>query len=120
MTETNAKKEGLHFTGIYSWDKEEVKNRIKDEKEKYPKARIRLVNSPPSRLSRGHHGMGYSAYADEIYSAYQTIEQYEPRIKNHASHIAEIKKRHAEELAKEEKTYTEIIERFNEAKEKLA
>ena len=63
MKEKQAIEKGYRFSGVYSHDKEEVKNRIAEEKVKGNKAV--LVNKPPSRYSRGHHGMGYSMYVIE-------------------------------------------------------
>jgi len=57
MIEQQAYSKGLHFTGIYSSNKEEVKNRIKQEQELYPKARIVLVN-----VLHSGSNMGYSIY----------------------------------------------------------
>src|SRR5271157_1768014 len=74
MNEYQAQQEGLHFTGIYSSDKEEVKKRIAESRTKYPKARIVLVNVP-SFLR-----VGYTAYADNIYSAYENLQELSERI----------------------------------------
>jgi hypothetical protein len=74
MNEVQARQEGLHFTGVYSSNKEEVKERISKERKECPKARIVLVNVPHNKLSRSGPGMGYSAYADNVWSAYRAIE----------------------------------------------
>ena len=54
MNEKQAESEGLDFTGIYNWSKEETQKRIKEERIERPKARIVQVNGDN----------GYSAYAD--------------------------------------------------------
>lgn len=60
MNERQAEKAGYSFTGSFSWDKEEMKQRAKELRDKGNKAIV--VNCPPNPLSRGHHGMGYSVY----------------------------------------------------------
>jgi len=65
MTKLQAIQQGLSFTGSYSHDKEEQKfNAGEIRKQGY---RAVVVNVPPDKLSRGHHGMGYSVYAEKRY-----------------------------------------------------
>jgi hypothetical protein len=71
MNEVQARQEGLSFTGHYSHDKEEVKANAKKIRDQGFNARV--VNIPPNPLSRGHHGMGYSVYADKRYFAQETV-----------------------------------------------
>lgn len=60
MTEREAVKKGYSFTGAYSHDKEEMKLRAAEERAKGNKAIV--VDTPPSKYSRGYSGMGYSVY----------------------------------------------------------
>jgi hypothetical protein len=60
MNEKQAIQAGYSFSGAYSYDKEEMKDRAKEERCKGNKAIV--VNCPPDRLSRGHRGMGYCVY----------------------------------------------------------
>ena len=60
MNEVHARQKGYCFTGAYSHDKEEMKERAKAERAKGNKAVV--VNEPPSKYSRGSRGMGYSVY----------------------------------------------------------
>ena len=73
MNEQNARAEGLRFTGSYSHDKEEMKTKAKAIRTQGFNARV--VNTPPDKLSRGYHGMGYSVYADAKYFAAEAIVQ---------------------------------------------
>jgi hypothetical protein len=65
MREQQAEKEGLHFTGSYSHNKEEQKA----DAEKLRKQGYRAIvcNVPSNPLSRGNNGMGYSVYAEKKY-----------------------------------------------------
>lgn len=112
MNEIQANQEGLNFTGIYSSNKEEVKARIAQERLLYPKARLVIVNSPHSKLSRSGPGMGYSVYADSIYRAYQTIEESKKVIQNYASSLDFYKKKFEDEKAK-------LNEQLDKAQENL-
>jgi hypothetical protein len=97
MNEKQAEARGYSFTGIYSHDKEEVKSRIAEERKKGNKAL--LVNVPPSKYSRGHHGMGYSAYilkspenikAEKIERQKRTISNIEFELKRKRAKILKL------------------------------
>jgi hypothetical protein len=60
MTEQDARAQGYEFSGAYSNDKAEMKERAKKEKANGNKAIV--VNVPTSKLSRGSKAMGYSVY----------------------------------------------------------
>jgi len=120
MNKQQAHEQGLHFTGVYSSDKEEVKTRIAEYRQKYPKARIVLVNEPHSKLSRSGPGMGYSAYADDIYSAYDLIEHAGDVNQDHADRVAAIEAEYKKKLAEEETRFTELAAKVMAAREKIA
>lgn len=120
MNEQQAHAQGLHFTGIYSSDKEEVKTRIANDRKKYSKARIVLVNVPHSKLSRSGPGMGYSAYADDIYSAYDLIEHAGDVHQDHADRMAAIEAEYKKKLAEEETRFTDLAAKVMTAREKIA
>jgi hypothetical protein len=105
MTEKQAREEGLHFTGIYSSYKDEVKTRIADIRKKYVSARIVLVNVPHSKLSRSGPGMGYSAYACPKYRAYQMLEQLGNIEEVHAKALADIEAKRQTMLFDEQTRY---------------
>ena len=108
MNERMAESQGLQFTGIYKRDKEEVKQRIAEERAKRPKARIILVTVPDSPLSRGGRGTGYSAYADSVYFAYD--------IRDSARGVIDGKTKAIEYLKGEyEKKLIEVENRFQQA-----
>jgi len=106
MTEKNARQEDLSFTGIYSFYKEEVKARIKEERKERPKARIVLVWSPASKLSRGYSSGGWSAYADEKYSAYSTLERTSKVIDSYDNRVISIKNEYAKKIADAKAEFT--------------
>jgi hypothetical protein len=60
MNKRQAQQKGYVFTGAYSHDKEEMKERAAKERAKGNKAMV--VDEPPSKYSRGSRGMGYSVY----------------------------------------------------------
>lgn len=60
MNERRAKEAGYTFTGIYSWNKEEVKKRATELRAKGN--RVMVVHSPGSKYARGGSGGGWSAY----------------------------------------------------------
>jgi len=70
-----------------------------------PKARIVLVNVPYSKLNRGGPGMGYSAYADKIYSEYKTIESVKPRIERHQEALDALKEEYETKVKAVEEGY---------------
>jgi hypothetical protein len=65
MTEKQASINGYEFTGHYSHDKENQKNEAKKIRKLGFKACV--VSIPPNKYSRGHHGTGYSVYAEKKY-----------------------------------------------------
>ena len=60
MNKIEATQKGYVFTGAYSHNKEEMKERAKAERAKGNKACV--VEVPSSKYSRGYRGMGYSVY----------------------------------------------------------
>jgi hypothetical protein len=105
MNKRQAIEEGLHFTGIYNSSKDEVKQKIAGYRIQYPKARIVLVEEPFDKLSRNYPGKGYSAYADDIYSAYETIARNKDITENHQKTIEYYKNEY-------EKKVAELTERY--------
>ncbi len=117
MNERQARQEGLEFTGIYSWNKEEVKERIAKERKEKPKARIVLVRIPHNKLSRGGGDGGWSAYADAKYKAYDYIAQYSQRIEHHPTVVLNMLEKHDKErlgLEASLQQYTKIVEKAKE------
>jgi len=82
MTSRQADESGYNYTGVYSRDKEEIKERIVEEKKKGNKAVI--VNTPTSGYARGYKGMGYSMYVIKSPANLKAekIKYYEIMIKN--------------------------------------
>lgn len=115
MNKKNAKEQDLRFTGIFSHDKEEVKDRIKKERKEKPGSRIMLVTEPPNRLSRGHHGNGYSAYADEVYFAHERLRT----LRHYAERFTKTRKKIREEcdakIEQAEKQFAKDKNAFEEA-----
>ncbi len=65
MNEREASKQGLVFTGNYSHSKEEMKRIAKQIRDMGFRAVV--CDVPPSKYSRGSHGLGYSIYVDRAY-----------------------------------------------------
>ena len=65
MNEKQAVSKGYHFTGSYSHDKEEQKQEALKIRGQGFKAMV--LTTHPDTLSRGHHGDGYSVYAEQKY-----------------------------------------------------
>jgi len=108
MNERQAEKEGFSFTGIYNRNKEDTKKEIAEEREKRPKARIRLVVS----------GTGYSAYADDAYFAYASIKDANMIIDGHQNVLKRLKKEYEEKVNEAEERYTTSLQ-SKEKSEKL-
>jgi hypothetical protein len=111
MNEQSAREQGLNFTGIYSSNKQEVKDRIAAIKAQYPLCRIRLVNVPHSPLSRSGPGMGYSAHADLVYSAYKGIEEAKKSIDLHHDRLGLLKAEYDTKVTQENTMYRINLER---------
>jgi len=60
MNEKQAKEKEYHFHGAYSHYKEEMKQKAAELRAQGNKAIV--VDTPPSKYSRGYSGMGYSVY----------------------------------------------------------
>jgi len=72
MRDVQAVARGYSFTGSFGWDKEEQKERaVKERKDGY---KALVVCKPPSPLSRGHHGIGYSVYRKPTEKKLREIE----------------------------------------------
>jgi len=110
MNVQKAKLQGLNFTGIYNSFKDETKKQIAEERKTRPNARIVMVK---------HKHSGYSAYADDKYFAYETIERTNQIIKNHKNKLIQLKSEYEEKVAKANKKYIEAEKRNLEAKNKL-
>lgn len=113
MNEKQARAEGLSSTGIYARSKDEVRKQIKQKRIERPKAHIVLVTIPDNPLSRGTIGVGYSAYADEYYQAYNTLDRAKPWIDGHLAHLQRLKEDY-------EKLVQEAIDNVGHWKEKAA
>lgn len=73
MNEKQANEKGYHFQGSFSHFKDEMKTKVAELRQAGNKAIV--VNTPPSKYSRGHHGMGFSVYWIE--SAENRANRYE-------------------------------------------
>ena len=109
MNKKQAMNEGLSFTGIYSWNKETVQQRIKEERQKRPKARIILISEDN----------GYSAYADDKYQAYNVLENTTRIIESVANRLECAKKKYEEECNDINNNYNASLARKEEAEKLL-
>ena len=60
MNEKQAIQSGYDYTGLFSYNKEEMKAEAAKLRQIGNKAVV--VTIPPNKYSRGHHGTGYSVY----------------------------------------------------------
>lgn len=97
VSKNHALEEGYYFHGAYSHDLEEMKQRAAELRFQGHKAVV--VNEPPSPLSRGHHGMGYSVY---------WIESEESKQKKHQDELLKRKKELIDERDKLKARLAEI------------
>jgi len=105
MNERQAEEQGLYFTGIYSWNKEEVQKRIKEERLKRPKTRIVQVIK----------GRGYSAYADDKYRAYDIIEDTSRIIEDFVGNLQKAKSDYDEKVNEIKNNYEVALQRKEKA-----
>ncbi len=99
--ERKATREGYSFTGVFSKDKEKMKECAKKERADGYLAIV--VNVPPNPLSRGYHRMGYSVYRKPTEKkAIQLTEEKAAKEKKFADDLVTTKnwlgERSAEEL----------------------
>jgi hypothetical protein len=120
MNERQAEQEGLEFTGIYNFDKEDTIDRIVKERKEKPRARVVLVRVPHSHLSRGGAGVGWAAYADKYFKAYNLLQDFSKRMENHPTHVLSVLNKHDQERKELEAKFREYTKIVEEAKETLA
>ena len=109
MNKRQAENEGFSFTGIYNRNKEDTKKEIAEEREKRPKAKIRLVDS----------NTGYSAYADDAYFAYTTIQDTAIIIDRHQDTLERLKVEYEEKVHEAEERYNTASQRKADAEKLL-
>lgn len=119
MTEKEALSQNLHFTGIYTRTKEVLMDRILAERIKKPKARIVIVTVPTSKFSRGSHAPGYSAYGNDLYSAYGVVQRAGDYKENHEKRLENLKTEYERELEKENERFRLQSESVEEAQAKI-
>lgn len=116
MTERQASLDGLEFTGHYSHNKEDMKLRAKELRDKGFCAVV--VNTPTNRLSRGSRAMGYSVYAEAAVRIHDSWERNCEYLKGSQDRIDALRKKHKIEmdvLVDEIRQTTEITaEQFEE------
>ena len=97
MKESQARAEGLDFTGIYSRYKEEVK--VKAAEIRKAGYRAVVCTIPPNPYSRGHYGNGYSCYVEPKYGKDRRAAELRIRLSGHDARVENIKAEHAKALA---------------------
>jgi len=99
MNKQRAEQEGYQFTGDYSHDRDEMKANAKKIREETGYSAI-VVNTPPSPLSRGSHGMGYSVYAEKKYFLKKSLDNYRQRLSVIPDKMSGAEKEYQEALSK--------------------
>ena len=115
MNKKSAEAKGLDFTGHYDWDKNKIKLAAEAIRAEGYKAYV--VNVPPSPLSRGHHGMGYSVYTEPKYRLDRIAKTQQDIIAREQEKIDLAKKNAAAAL---ENTLSEITKSTDDAKKWLS
>lgn len=108
-----AMSEGLQYTGITSSDKEEVKERIKKERAEKKGARIILVTE--RCRGRIYDTSMYSAYADKVYFAYDTVKKLADHESRHDADLMKIEKEYADNVMAAKERYEKRVERYENA-----
>jgi len=111
MNKRQAINEGYVFTGAYSRDKNEMKERAKKMRQDGYLAVV--VDVPPDKLSRGYGGGGYSVYAKPTEKKIQEKAAYEKMLQEKLiSDTGKI------QIALANKTKEELIQMFVDVKGK--
>ena len=118
-SESSARQAGMDFTGIYSWSIEEVKAAVAKMRKAMPLAKIVIVRTPASKLSRSGSGGGWSAYGDETVQAYKVLDHNTASIANHELRLANLKADYEKKVAEENAYNDNMIAQVNEAKDAL-
>jgi hypothetical protein len=99
MNKRSANQQGLVFTGNFSWDKEEIKNKANEIRKAGYRAVV--VSEPPNPLSRGHHGTGYSVFVEPKYVNDGIARDCRSRVSRHDDRLASIRAAFEAKLAEE-------------------
>jgi len=105
MNKTKALSQGLNFTGIYNSDKNKTKNEIASCRKERPGSRIVMVTENPS---------GYSAYADDLYFAYNIILKNQNIESKYLTTKTILENEYKKDLEKLNKQYQITCEKLNE------
>ena len=117
MNEVQAKREGLSFTGSYSHEKGKQKDDAKIIRDSGFRAIV--INCPPSRLSRGSHGMGYSVYAEKAYFENKNLIANKKKLADIPSEIKSLEEKYMEDLKELEEKEKNLATRIEEGEEFL-
>ena len=115
MNEKQAIAKGYHFTGNFSHDKEEQKKNALDIRVLGFGAMV--INCPPDPLSRGHHGMGYSVYAEQKYFDHVRLCDLTACIARIPAYKAELKSNYERAIKELDDRETKCMEEINKLEE---
>src|SRR6185503_6363850 len=104
MNERQAIEKGYTFHGAYSHNKEEMKARAAQLRAEGNQAVV--VNTPPSKLSRGYRGMGYSVYWIE--SAENKAKREEAARRNKLANLKSRRQKLLDEVAEVETQLSDL------------
>ena len=99
MNEQQAREQGLEFTGAFGYDKPKLTAEAAELRKQY-KCRAVLVTVKPSPLSRGHHGTGWSIYAEPKVREVNRMKFLQHKIIHHAGYLRALEEEHAQAMKK--------------------
>lgn len=112
MREKQAEQKGYMFTGSYERDKEIIKERAKEYKQKGYK--VIICDVPDSKYSRGPRSMGYSIYAEPKYFIDEEIKRINRSLSLVDSEKQEALDEYNKKIAKIDKEKEEMEKRLKE------
>jgi hypothetical protein len=110
MTEHEARKHGLQYTGHYNNDKEIVK--AKAEEIRKSGFRAVVVTIPHSPLSRGYGGTGYTVYVERKYALSNSAVEYRKQLEREADSYKRLQDEYEKKLAEMKESYDKVRERL--------
>lgn len=120
MNEKQAEAIGLGFTGIFSFNKEEMKQKAIEIRKKYPKAKCRVITEKHNPLSGNSHGDEYSIYCDNVYFAYLKVERLQQIITDYPNKRKFLIEKQQKELLNSDLEFSNKQIEFVEAKKLIA
>ena len=108
---------GLRYTGIYNSFRDTTKERIALERKEKPRSRIVMVTE--HSMTRGGRRTGYSAYADDLYFAYNIVKDHKNYEEKYKERKASLEAKYKKDLEELNASYQKEVEMIKEAQAKI-